>query len=246
MYDSSEIANRIRSIAKLKNISISFMLNEIGLGKNTIAKMSDGSDILSQNLAKIADYLKVSIDYLVGRTTIPTVFSDYCNTTNHNDSINFYKIFETLCNASGKRVNTVGKELGISSGSISQWKNGAIPSGEKLVQLADYFNVPIDYLLGRTIVPTKISNYYNDNKLSDIISVIKHTIDNIDFEKELRNIEDLRYQAFLRDKASHDESELKLIAQNKVIEKVCENLKAKGCSDDFIKDVINGSKCFDI
>lgn len=245
MYDLSEIANRIRSIAKLKNISISFMLNEIGLGKNTIVKMSDGADILSQNLAKIADYLEVSIDYLLGRTTIPTVLSDYCNTDNHNDSIDFYKIFEILCSASGKRVNTVGKELGISSGAVNQWKNGSIPSGEKLVQLADYFNVPVDYLLGRTIIPTMTSNYYNDNKLCDIISVIKHTIDNIDFEKELHNIEDLHYQAFLRDKVLHDESELIIVAQDKVLEKVRKSLELAGYSENYIKKFIEEVKCFD-
>lgn len=64
-------------------------------------------------------------------------------------------------------------------------------------------------------------------------------------DNSLDKDENLRYQALFRDKALHDESELKLIAQNKVLEKVYENLKAKGCSDDFIKDIINGSKCFD-
>lgn len=43
----------------------------------------------------------------------------------------------------------VVKELSIATGSVTKWKNGSIPNGETLVKLADYFNVSIDYLLGR-------------------------------------------------------------------------------------------------
>ncbi|MDE5770186.1 MAG: helix-turn-helix domain-containing protein [Ruminococcus sp.] len=63
--------------------------------------------------------------------------------------MNFWDIYENLCFKFGKKPNPVGKELGISSGTISQWKSGSIPSGEKLIQIAEYFNVSVDYLLGR-------------------------------------------------------------------------------------------------
>ncbi len=68
--------------------------------------------------------------------------------------MNFWETYEKLCFNIGKKPNPVGKELGISSGTITQWKNGSIPSGEKLVQIADYFNVSVDYLLGREDEPT--------------------------------------------------------------------------------------------
>jgi DNA-binding Xre family transcriptional regulator len=47
------------------------MLLNCELGKNTVAKMSNGTDILTQNFAKIADYLDCSVDYLLGRTDNP-------------------------------------------------------------------------------------------------------------------------------------------------------------------------------
>ena len=53
-----------------------------------------------------------------------------------------------LCLRNGKRPNPVGKEIGLSSGIISKWKNGGIPNGETLMKLARYFNVSTDYLLG--------------------------------------------------------------------------------------------------
>ena len=51
---------------------IKTMLSECGLSKNAISSMlSGGSTPKSENLAKIADYLDCSIDYLMGRTDNP-------------------------------------------------------------------------------------------------------------------------------------------------------------------------------
>ncbi len=60
----------------------------------------------------------------------------------------FWERFYNLCLRNGKRPNPVGKEIGLSSGIISKWKNGGIPNGETLMKLARYFNVSTDYLLG--------------------------------------------------------------------------------------------------
>ncbi len=73
MYNSQEIATRIKSMAKSKNISLKTMLSECNLGINTISQMSKGNDMLSKNLARIADYLDCSVDYLLGRTDNPEV-----------------------------------------------------------------------------------------------------------------------------------------------------------------------------
>ena len=50
---------------------MSKMLSDIGLGRNTISHMDNGSMLKADSLAKIADYLNVSTDYLLG--TAPTV-----------------------------------------------------------------------------------------------------------------------------------------------------------------------------
>lgn len=60
------------------------------------------------------------------------------------------KLFELM-----KTNNITAKKLsvsiGASEGNISDWKSGkAIPSAEKLVLIADFFDVSIDYLLERT------------------------------------------------------------------------------------------------
>ena len=61
----------------------------------------------------------------------------------------FWQIFSTLCTNNGTSPTAVVRELGISSGSITHWKNGKVPHHEKLIKIANYFNVSIDYLLGK-------------------------------------------------------------------------------------------------
>ena len=68
MYDSKEIAKRIKTVARLKMTTVKDILENCELAINTVSKISNGSDIFSLNLAKIADYLDVSVDYLLGRT----------------------------------------------------------------------------------------------------------------------------------------------------------------------------------
>ena len=71
MYNSQEIANRVKTIVKQQNKSVNEVLIACELGKNTISKMANGTDVYSKNLAKIADYLDCSVDYLLGRTDNP-------------------------------------------------------------------------------------------------------------------------------------------------------------------------------
>ena len=73
MYISQDIAQRIRERAKQQNVSIGEMLSSCELGINTISKMAKGTDILTKNFAKIADYLDCSVDYLLGRTDVVEV-----------------------------------------------------------------------------------------------------------------------------------------------------------------------------
>jgi Predicted transcriptional regulators len=49
------------------------------------------------------------------------------------------------------KQKTIASYLGVSQNTYSQYENGVIAiSPEMLVKTADYFNVSVDYLLGRT------------------------------------------------------------------------------------------------
>ncbi len=56
-----------------------------------------------------------------------------------------------LRQARGLNQVDLGKRLNVSKQSISNWENDNImPSVETLLQMADFFSVSTDYLLGRT------------------------------------------------------------------------------------------------
>lgn len=73
MYNSQDIANRIKATAKSKSISLKTMLSDCGLGINLISHLAKGQAVTYVNLAKIADYLDCSVDYLLGRTDVVEV-----------------------------------------------------------------------------------------------------------------------------------------------------------------------------
>ena len=65
----------------------------------------------------------------------------------------FWKRFYELCEKLNIKPNALAKEIGISSGILTKWKKGTIPSGEMLIKIADYLDCSVDYLLGRTNNP---------------------------------------------------------------------------------------------
>lgn len=73
MYSSEKLADNIRETAKKNKISQKDLLLKCDLGVNTITRLSNGNDILTKNLVKIADELNCSIDYLVGKSNIMNI-----------------------------------------------------------------------------------------------------------------------------------------------------------------------------
>ena len=67
LYNSPYVANRIKACAKQKNISLTQILQDCSLGANTFSHMLHGRALAFDSLAKIADYLDCSVDYLLGR-----------------------------------------------------------------------------------------------------------------------------------------------------------------------------------
>lgn len=59
-----------------------------------------------------------------------------------------------LLGSKGITAYRLHKEIGVTSSILSDWLAGKrLPNGENLIKLADYFDVSIDYLLGRTDNP---------------------------------------------------------------------------------------------
>ena len=73
LYESLNIAENIKTRAKQQGIVLKEMLTALNLGSNTMSNMRHNRMIAADSLARIADYLDCSVDYLLGRTDNPEV-----------------------------------------------------------------------------------------------------------------------------------------------------------------------------
>ena len=60
----------------------------------------------------------------------------------------FWDNYRALCEKANKTPNGAAGEIGVSSGTVTGWKNGAIPRRSVMEKIAAYFGVTVGYLLG--------------------------------------------------------------------------------------------------
>ena len=73
LYDSIALAENIKIQAKARNIQLKDMYAELGMSKGVLSNLRTGRMIAADSLARIADYLDCSMDFLMGRTVDPAV-----------------------------------------------------------------------------------------------------------------------------------------------------------------------------
>lgn len=73
MYSAQETKSRIKRLCQAKKVSMETLLGECELGLNAIRQINDKKGMASYSLARIADYLGCSVDYLLARTDNPEV-----------------------------------------------------------------------------------------------------------------------------------------------------------------------------
>lgn len=65
----------------------------------------------------------------------------------------FWKKYNELCDEHGVKPRAVATELGISAATVTKWVNGGMPNLEMIRKIAEYFDVPIDYLVNEDDTP---------------------------------------------------------------------------------------------
>lgn len=117
---------------------------DIGISKDVfIRSLKTGLLPSTRSIIKIADYLEMSVDYLVGISDNNT----QCKTI---EGILFLDRLDQLKEKANKKYGTIANDIGISRSQFNSWKNNNyIPNLEICYQLALYFEVSMDYLLAR-------------------------------------------------------------------------------------------------
>ena len=105
----------------------------------------------------------------------------------------FWQNFKKLCESVRMSPNAVCAELGLSTATATYWKKGTIPKIDALIKLSDYFNVSIDYLIGRKAPESPAVLSYNGSdplkqEISNIITDILDSTDDTNKLELLKNI----------------------------------------------------------
>ncbi len=132
MYNPQDVATKIKFVAKSKSIKINQLLEDIDLNYNTMSNMR-ASMPRADNLAKIADYLNCSVDYLLGRTDNPikTVSSnDFSNSTITNSTVGTNSAKITVHNTEKSELSEQAAEL------LRVFKNLNVREQTKLLSFA--------------------------------------------------------------------------------------------------------------
>lgn len=112
-----------------------------------------------------------------------------------------YDVFVQLCQKKGVTPHFVGRQLGIASSSMSEWKSGRSElKTDKLKKIADYFGVSLDYLV--TGKETPYEPYYQNEESREIADFLFKNPQYKTLFNAMRDVkpEDLRYVQDLLDR----------------------------------------------
>lgn len=123
----------------------------IGYNDGSIVSMwENGSSVsYTKKLHQIASTYNVSVEWLEGKTDDPAILTFG---ESHNFHM-FWSVFVGLCAKREVSPNAVAKALGLSSGSVTLWKNGAVPRSTTIRKIADYFGVSPESFLAEADDP---------------------------------------------------------------------------------------------
>ncbi len=130
----------VKEIAEEQGKSIQDMIAKQIVPANTFYQYKQRDPSL-KTLINIANYLEVSIDYLL-EFSMQNNYVPYCYDTNlfYYNVLNFLK----LKGVSGRQFC---KDLNYSKDNLNRWKNGTAPTLRRIIEIADYFDCSIDDLL---------------------------------------------------------------------------------------------------
>ena len=151
-------AARLKQIRICKGLMQKDVYESLGIPNNTYSNYeNDKREPDFKTLVRIADFLDVSADYLLGREKKMNLNS--CSDNIRNMDIPKVGIFTPVFSDKIKELRhsrnmtqcELASVLGVTQQAMCKWEKGlSTPTYDLLVKISDYFNVTTDYLLGRT------------------------------------------------------------------------------------------------
>lgn len=107
-----------------------------------------------------------------------------------------YEIFNNLIKTHNISLYKISKETGIAYSTLSDWKNGkTTPKHDKLIKIADYLNVSVEFLMG--IKEDESSNIVLNNEAKEIAQNISLNDDLKELFELTKNMQPKRLKAYI-------------------------------------------------
>lgn len=143
MDELINFGERLTEIMLDKNINIKELSKRIGVNITTVYRWKQGTiKIFLSKLIKLVEYLKCSIEFIIGRSEkIIDFIPQSCPP--------FYDRLRTIMREKQISRYRIAKDTKIDDNYFTTWKKGADPHILSLIILADYLDITLDYLVGR-------------------------------------------------------------------------------------------------
>ncbi len=142
---SPEFQQRINDLIQDKDCNKYQFASSIGISKEVINRACLYGIIPSlQSLIKIADYLDVSLLYLLAKNNE----NDFIRTVQETS---FHERLQQLAKEKDQKYSEIAHAMIFPESYFHDWfRTKTLPSLDYLLSIAEFFNVSPDYLLGRT------------------------------------------------------------------------------------------------
>jgi len=143
MVNLSLFGERLSDLMDEANIKSDELGNKIGVAGSTIRRWSRGDGVINlTNLVSLADYFGCAVDYLAGRSDSIEVFTPKLLPP-------FPKRLREVLQERGMSRYSMTKDTRFKNNFFWKWDKGSPPMLSSLIELADFFDCTIDYLIGR-------------------------------------------------------------------------------------------------
>jgi transcriptional regulator, XRE family len=141
---ADSISDTIKEHMEQNNLTVTEFAKQCQVSEPCVSKWLHKKTYPSLTYSvKVADYIKCSLDYLLGLTD-KKEYTPALQTANFKDHLNH------LVKKSGKTDSFIAQTCKFQKSNFPKWRKGVKPTPEILISLSAFFDVSIDYLVGRS------------------------------------------------------------------------------------------------
>lgn len=140
------LLSNILMVCKIKNVRPTNACDESGAGKSLVSELRNGKVPGVYRICLLAEYLGVTVSELIGEVDCDAI-SVYGLEPNHK--ARYYDRLNLCCSLVRRSVPEVTNDLEIAPFLVEQWKSDVKPLPAIAEKVANYFQLPQEFFIGK-------------------------------------------------------------------------------------------------